>query len=194
MITWHPSAAAPGATFDDPFTMLSLGFLGGGPAPDARADLGQTLRATLQAAENAVRPEGTAIRPSGFVLDATGMLESIDDYDADYAYDDEAVFSALNTMCNRIRGRAGKLRCTALSYHVWMPVPGGGVQEVVIRRSTEWQQGKAVPPPGTVAAVAADLEHRAGVAVSVFLPYERRPDGLYVGAPLAVPGRRRTWG
>lgn len=79
-------------------------------------------------------------------------------------------------------------------YYVRMGEPGGaGPQEVTIRKSTEWQNKDAETPPGTLEAVVVDMEHRAGVAIAVFMPYEYRVGRLFLGDLLAGPSHRRFW-
>ncbi|MER6951802.1 hypothetical protein ABT294_48085 [Nonomuraea sp. NPDC000554] len=194
MLSWHASVDDMAPTFPHPVQLLDLAFLGSPLQPDVQADLGDCLRAQLQAAENLLRPgQGQAMLvPSGVTMDATGVLSTAADYEVDYAYDDEAVITALNNMSGEIRRQAEKLRCFALGYYVRMR-PEGGPQEVSLRRSTEWQQKDRTPPHGTLDAVAVDLEHRAGVAITVFMPYGWQESALFVGRPLAIPSRRRIW-
>ncbi|MEW2353804.1 hypothetical protein [Spirillospora sp. NPDC029432] len=196
MINWHPAAGGSQLTFPRPFDLVDLSFLGiGGLPPEARADFETCLASVLQSIEIhlGMGASGTIVPPAGLVMDAGGTLDVLTEHDLDYAYDAGAALTALGTMAQRIAGRASELRCAALYYRARLPVPNGGApQEVEIWRTTHWQE----PPPqdGAQDAIAIDLEHRAGVALALFVPFTWQDgDRLFLGEPLAGLSRRRYW-
>ncbi|MFG2001019.1 hypothetical protein ACGFNU_17915 [Spirillospora sp. NPDC048911] len=197
MFSWHASVEGPDATFAQPLQTVDLSFLGGRLPPEVHVDLDECLRASLQAAENKLRPgQGSSmLTPVGVSLSASGSLNVLADYEVDFAYDDEAVDKALNNMFGEILAEAADLRCMALNYYVRMkdPTDGGGPQDVSMRRSTDWQDRTAQTPPGAVEAVTVDLEHRAGVAFAIFMPYAWQRSALIVGDLIAAPTRRQVW-
>ncbi|GAA2590053.1 hypothetical protein SMC26_20380 [Actinomadura fulvescens] len=197
MFSWHASVEGLDATFGQPLHGLDLSFLGGRLSPEVHVDLEECLRASLQAAENKLRPGqgSTMLTPSGVALTGSGSLTVLSDYEVDFAYDDEAVGKALTNMFRSIVSDAADLRCMALNYYVRMkdPMDGGGPQDVSMRRSTDWQDRAAGTPPGSVEAVTVDLEHRAGVAFAVFMPYAWQRSALLVGDLIAAPARRQVW-
>ncbi|MER6948821.1 hypothetical protein ABT294_32850 [Nonomuraea sp. NPDC000554] len=193
MVSWHPSRDGSDPTYDEPLRMLNLG----GVPPEAHADLNACLRASLQGAENTLRTGAATsvlLPPSGIIMHADGMMDMLADYEVDYYYDDGAVLTALNTMFGQVTGQAAELRCMALGYKVRMRAPdGASPQDITIAKSTEWQQKDSEPPPGTVEAVCVDLEHRAGIAVRVFMPYTYQQQRLLLGGLLSVPYQPRVW-
>lgn len=196
MTNWRAATGGFDSTFPDPLGMLDLGFLGGGGLPpEVRADFGTMLKGTLGDLESklGMGPDQHGKNAAGMVIDDTGMGDLLADYDVDWAYDENAVTTALRNMSRTIAGRAAELRASCLHYYVRMPEPGTGPGEVTIHKSTEWQNKGAGRPPGTLEAALVELEHRAGVAIAVFMPYEYRVGRLYLGDLLVGPTRRRFW-
>ncbi|WP_344588226.1 hypothetical protein [Actinomadura vinacea] len=197
MINWRAATEGFDPTFPDPLGELDLGFLGGGGlAPEVREDFGTMLKGLLQDVESklAMGPDQHMKNATGMMTDASGTRELLADYEVDYAYDDDAVTTALLNMSKTIAGRAAELRSSALEYYVRMGEPGSAVsREVTIRRSTDWQNKDAEAPPGTLEAVVVDMEHRSGVAIAVFMPYQYHVGRLFLGDLLAGPSHRRFW-
>ncbi|MFC4015138.1 hypothetical protein ACFOY2_48540 [Nonomuraea purpurea] len=193
MISWQPSGDGHDPTYSEPLQMLNLG----GLPPEAHADMNTCLRTQLQGSEGTLQMGAATpvlLAPSGIIMDAGGMMESLADYEVDYHYDDDAVLTALNNMFGEVTGKATELRCMTLGYKVRMRVPGDGTpQDVTIAKSTEWQQKDAQLPPGVVDALCVDVEHRAGIALRVFMPYTYQQQRLLLGGLLSVPYQPRVW-
>ncbi|SEF92127.1 hypothetical protein SAMN05444920_1011024 [Nonomuraea solani] len=192
MLSWHPSAEGSDPTYTEPLRLLNLG----GVPPEAYADLNACLRSQLQGAENVLRAGATTsvlLTPSGIIKGDGDFMETVADYDVDYHYEDEAVFTALNNLFGQITARAAELRCMALGYKVRMrPVAENAPHEVTISRSTEWQQ-ESPQVPGAIDAVCVDVEHRAGIAFRVFMPYTYQDQRLFLGGLQSVPSQPRVW-
>ncbi|MDL4773924.1 MULTISPECIES: hypothetical protein [Thermomonosporaceae] len=197
MINWRPAIEGFDPTFPAPLDAIDPGLLGGGLAAEAREDFEIALRGSLQDVESKL-----AMGPGAHMMNATGSLTGMDgtrellsDHEVDYAYDDAAVETALAGMSRKVAGRAAELRFASFTYYVRMGEPGSpGPQRITIRRSTEWQNKDAPKPAGTLEAVCVDMEHRSGVALAVFMPYDHRVGRLHLGDLVGGPSHRRFWG
>ncbi|MCO6004396.1 hypothetical protein NE236_05320 [Actinoallomurus purpureus] len=179
---------------------LSLMLMDGSVPRRARGDMDACLAAVLEGAENTLRPDPDTplLHPFGLVMDADGVLRRAAQYEADYTYDETATAATLHHLADDYRTRAAELRCATIAYYVRMKEPSPGDTapvNVQIRRSTDWQNGAPTTPPGTVDAVAMEVEHQAGCALAVFMPYawQGPRQEFVVGDLMAVPGKRRVW-
>ncbi|MBC6466817.1 hypothetical protein [Actinomadura alba] len=194
MINWHETNDDLDTIWKRLVDALDLGLAGPLP-PEVRADLDGFIFGALQGHGYQLNMgRGATMRtPSGLVIGE--YMEALSEPSVDYAYDDDSVSTALNAMFTEAKGKAAELRCVCLAYYVRMAIPGGEPREITIRRTTEWQNKDAVAPPGTIEALAIDLEHRAGFAMAVYLPYNwDDSDKLHVGDLIAGPSHRRIWG
>lgn len=179
---------------------LTLMLMDGSVPRRARGDMDACLATALEGAESRLRPEPEAgmLYPFGLVMDADGVLRKAGQYNADYAHDETATGAALHHLADGYRARAAELRCAVITYYVRMKEPSPGDTAPVnvrLRRSTEWRNDAIGTPPGTVDAVAMEVEHQAGCALAVFMPYAwQGPNQEFVvGDLMAVPGKRRIW-
>jgi hypothetical protein len=187
-------------TYPHPMQTLTLMLMDGSVPRRARGDMDACLAAVLEGAENNLRPEpgGRMLYPFGLVMDADGVLRTAAQYEVDYAYDETATAATLHHLADDYRTRAAELRCATLAYYVRMKEPSPGDTtpvNVQIRRSTDWRNGASEPPPGTVDAVAMEVEHQAGCALAVFMPYawQGPRQEFVVGDLMAIPAKRRIW-
>lgn len=199
-VSFWRAAGASEPTFPHPMQTLSVMLMDGAVPRRARGDMDACLAAALEGAENNLRPEpGTRmLYPFGLVMDADGVLRMAAQYEADYAYDKTATAGALRHLADDYRAHASELRCATLAYYVRMKEPAPGDRApigVEMYRSTEWQHGSPIAPAGMVNAVAMEVEHQAGCALAVFMPYtwQGPQQEFVVGDLMAVPGKRRIW-
>ncbi|TDC89587.1 hypothetical protein [Actinomadura sp. 7K507] len=196
MINWHATAGELDDIWKPMVDVLDMG-VAGAISPEVRADLDKCVFGVLQGHGHklAMGRGTTMLTPSGLVVpQGAEYMDMLSQPDVDFGYDDDSVADALNALLTEARGRAAELSCVCLAYHVRMGEPGREAREIEIRKTTELQDKGAVTPPGTIQALAIDLEHRAGHAVAVFLPYDwDTGNGLRIGDLIAGPSHRRIW-
>ncbi|MFL6056270.1 MAG: hypothetical protein ACJ72W_25725 [Actinoallomurus sp.] len=199
MSSWRAAGDFP-PTYPHPMQTLTLMLMDGSVPRRARGDMDACLAAALEGAESRLRPEPGAgtLYPFGLVMDADGVLRKAGQYNADYSYDETATAAALHHLADGYRARAAELRCAVIAYYVRMKEPSPGDTAPVnvrLRRSTDWGNDATGSPPGTVDAVAMEVEHQAGCALAVFMPYAwQGPNQEFVvGDLMAVPAKRRVW-
>ncbi|NDU71818.1 hypothetical protein GWI34_04135 [Actinomadura sp. DSM 109109] len=196
MINWHAAAGELDDIWKPMVDALDVG-VAGAVSSEVRADLTKCVFGMLQGHgyKLAMGRGTTMLTPSGLMVPQGGeYMDMLSPPDVDFAYDDDSVNDALNAMLTEARGRAAELSCVCLAFYVRMAEPGREAREIEIRKTTEWQDKGAATPPGTIEALAIDLEHRAGHAIAVFLPYEwDTGNALRVGDLIVGPSRRRIW-
>ncbi|MCO5968031.1 hypothetical protein [Actinoallomurus soli] len=199
MSSWRAAGDFP-PTYPHPMQTLTLMLMDGSVPRRARGDMDACLAAALEGAESRLRPEPDPgmLYPFGLVMDADGVLRKAGQYDADYSYDATATAGALHHLADGYRARAAELRCAVISYYVRMKEPSPGDTtpvDVRLRRTTDWRNDPSAAPPGTVDAIAMEVEHQSGCALAVFMPFawQGPAQEFVVGDLMAVPSKRRVW-